>query len=115
MYPALFFGTSFGIVEPLTLKLFSMSSALGLCGSFSPQINSKASAVTFAIQLCTTYNEKSRTCSVDTKKAQKIFNFITQNVNLPDVNKDAYAEIAEDFKPYIEGILKGLEAKLQTS
>ena len=92
-----------------------MSSALGLCGSFSPQINSKASAVTYAIQLCTSYNEKSRTCSVDTKKAQKIFNFITQNVDLPDVNKDAYAEIAEDFKPHIEGILKGLEAKIQSS
>lgn len=92
-----------------------MSSALGLCGSIRPQINSKASAVTFAIQLCTTYNEKSRTCSVDTKKAQKIFNFITQNVELPDVAKDAYANIAEDLKPYMEGILKGLESKLQSS
>lgn len=92
-----------------------MSSALGLCGSISPQINSKASAVTYAIQLCVTYNEKSRTCSVDTKKAQRIFNFITQNVNLPDVAKDAYADIAEDLKPHMEGILKGLEAKLQSS
>ena len=92
-----------------------MSSALGLCGSFGPQINSKASAVTYAIQLCTAYNEKSRTCTVDTKKAQKIFSFITQNVNLPDVAKDTYAEMAEDFKPYLERILKGLETKLDSS
>lgn len=92
-----------------------MSSTLGLCGHIGSQINSKASAVTYAIQLCTSYNEKSRTFSVDTKKAQKIFNFITQNVNLPDVSKDTYADIAEDLKPHMEGILKGLEAKLQSS
>lgn len=89
-----------------------MSFALGLSG-INPQINSKASAVTYAIQLCTSFSAKSNTCSVDVKKAQRIFNFITQNVNLPDVSKDAYAEVLEDFKPYIEGILKGVEAKLQ--
>lgn len=92
-----------------------MSSALGLCGSFAPQITSKASAIAFSIQLCTSYNEKSRTCSVDIKKAQNIYNFITQNVQLPDVAKDTYAEMTEDFKPYIERILKGLEEKLQCS
>ncbi len=89
-----------------------MSSLLGISGSLGSQINSKASAVIYAINLSTTYNEKSRTCSVDTKKAQHIFNFITQNVNLPDVTKDAYADIAEDLKPYVERILKGLEDKL---
>lgn len=92
-----------------------MSSALGLCGSFAPQINSKASAVTYAIQLCTSFSAKSNTCSVDVKKAQRIFNFITQNVELPDVAKDTYAEMTEDFKPHIERILKGLEEKLQCS
>lgn len=92
-----------------------MSSALGLCGSFGPQITSKASAVAFSIQLCTSYNEKSRTCSVDINKAQNIYNFITQNVQLPDVAKDTYAEMTEDFKPYIERILKGLEEKLKCS
>lgn len=90
-----------------------MSSALGLCGSFGPQITSKASAIAFSIQLCTSYNEKSRTRSVDIKKAQNIYNFITQNVELPDVAKDTYAEMTEDFKPHIERILKGLEEKLQ--
>jgi hypothetical protein len=92
-----------------------MSVALGLRGSISPQINSKASAVIYAIQLCTSFNEKNNACSVDIKKAQSIFNFITQNVELPEVTKDAYADIAEDLKPYMEGILKGLEAKLQSS
>ena len=92
-----------------------MSVALGLRGSISPQINSKASAVIYAIQLCTSFNEKNNTCSVDIKKAQSIFNFITQNVELPEVTKDAYADIAEDLKPHMEGILKGLEAKLQSS
>ena len=91
-----------------------MSFALGISG-IKPQINSKASAVTYAIQLCTSFSAKSNTCSVDVKKAQKIFNCITQNVELPDVAKDTYAEIAEDFKPYLESILKGLEAKLQSS
>lgn len=89
-----------------------MSFAFGLSG-INPQINSKASAVTYAIQLCTSFSAKSNTCSVDVKKAQRIFNFITQNVELPDVAKDAYAEVLEDFKPYIESILKGAEAKLQ--
>lgn len=92
-----------------------MSSSLGLCGTFNPQINTKASAVIYAIQLCTSYNEKSRTCSVDTKKARKIFDFITQNVNLPDVAKDSYAEAIEDLKPYIERLLKWYEAKLDSS
>ncbi len=92
-----------------------MSSTLGLCGSFCPQITSKASAVAFSIQLCTSFNEKSRTCSVDIKKAQRIFNFIAQNVQLPDVPKDTFVEMAEDFKPHIEKILKGLEGKLQSS
>lgn len=92
-----------------------MNGLLGIGGAIGPQINSKASAVTYAIQLCTTFNEKSKTCSVDTKKAQKIFNFITHNVELPNVAKDAYAEIAEDFKPYLESVLKGLESKLRSS
>ena len=92
-----------------------MSGLLGVGGAIGTQINSKASAVAYAIQLCTSFNEKSRTCSVDTKKAQKIYNFITANVQLPDVAKDTYAEIAEDFKPYLDSILKGLEAKLQSS
>lgn len=91
-----------------------MSSLLGISGAIGTQINSKASAVAYVISLCTSYNEKSKTCSVDTKKAQKILNFVFQNVQLPDVAKDAYAEMAEDFKPYIEKILKGLETKLQT-
>ena len=87
-----------------------MSSLLGISGAIGTQINSKASAVAYVISLCTSYNEKSKTCSVDTKKAQKILNFVFQNVQL----QDAYAEMAEDFKPYIEKILKGLETKLQT-
>lgn len=91
-----------------------MSGLLGIGGTVGPQLISKASAVIYAIQLCISYNEKSKTCSIDTKKAQKIFNFITQNVNLPDVAKDTYSEIAEDFKPYVENILKGLEAKLDS-
>jgi hypothetical protein len=36
-------------------------------------------------------------------------------VQLPDVAKDTYAEMTEDFKPHIERILKGLEEKLQYS
>ena len=92
-----------------------MSGLLGVGGAIGPQINSKASAATYAIQLCTSYNEKSRTCSVDTKKARKILDFITQNVNLPDVAKDSYAEAIEDLKPYIERLLKRYEAKLDSS
>lgn len=91
-----------------------MSGLLGI-RSVGPQINSKASAVAYAISLCTSYNEKSNTCSVDVKKAQRILNFITQNVELPDVAKDAYAEVTEDFKPYLKSILKGLDAKLKSS
>lgn len=92
-----------------------MSGLFGIGGNLGPQLISKSSAVIYAIQLCISYDEKSKTCSIDTMKAQQIFNFIAQNVNLPDVAKDAYAEAMEDLKPYIERLLKGYEAKLDST
>lgn len=79
-----------------------------------PIVNSKASVIPYVIGLCTSYNEKNNTRSVDVVKAQKIFDFITKNVNLPDVAKEPCSDVMEKLEPTLEGLLKTLESKLQS-
>lgn len=55
---------------------------------------SKAGAISFAIMMCTTISAENGLRTVDYEGAQKLYDFITGNVNLPDVERDAYAEIA---------------------
>lgn len=56
---------------------------------------SKAGAISFAIMMCTTVSSESGLRSVDYEGAQKLYDFITGNVNLPDVERDAYAEMMD--------------------
>ena len=53
---------------------------------------SKAGAMSFAILMSTTYCEGGKR-SVDYDEAQKLYDFITKNVELPDVEKDSYSEM----------------------
>lgn len=65
-----------------------MDSVYSLCGGVAAPIDSKGSAISFAIVMCSSFSEKSKTRSVDYKKAQKLFDFICSNVKLPDVRPD---------------------------
>ena len=63
------------------------SYALGLgCGS--TVIDSKGAAIALALMMATNYCEAKNTRRTNYKKAQKIFDFICRNVNLPDVKSD---------------------------
>lgn len=72
-----------------------MESGYGLCSAVYPHVDSKASALTYAIQMSTHYNEKTKRVSVDLKKAKKIFQFFTDNVTLPEIKKDSTEELSE--------------------
>lgn len=81
------------------------------CGTVAP-LDSKGSAIYFAIVMSSSFSEKSRTRSVDYKKAQKLFDFICSNVNLPDVKSDGI----EQAGAMINGIIEGLRMqKAETS
>lgn len=54
--------------------------------------NSKAGAMSFAILMSSSLGENG-TRKVNYDEAKKLFDFITENVELPDVAKDSYSEI----------------------
>lgn len=53
---------------------------------------SRASAMSFAILMSSTYVEGGAR-RVDYDEAQKLFDFILKNVTLPDVETDSYADL----------------------
>ena len=61
--------------------------ALGL-GCCSTVIDSKGAAIAFAVMMSVEYPGGGKSPRVNYKKAQKLFNFISANVNLPDVKKN---------------------------
>lgn len=95
-----------------TLNFSSMDSVYSLCGSVAAPIDSKGSAISFAIVMCSSFSEKSKTRSVDYKKAQKLFDFICSNVKLPDVKPDGM----EQAGAMINGLIESLRMqKTETS
>ena len=66
-----------------------MSSAYvnACCGS-AAQLETKGAAIALALMMATDYCETKNTKRINYKKAQKIFDFICRNVNLPDVKED---------------------------
>ena len=57
----------------------------GICGLYLPrEIESKSAALLHAMGLASRRTEKG-VVIVDTKKAQKLYDFIKKNVDLPDV------------------------------
>ena len=66
-------------------KLVSMD---GICGLYLPrEIESKSAALLHAMDLASRRTEKG-VVIVDTKKAQKLYDFIKSNVELPEVKKN---------------------------
>ena len=64
----------------------------GSCGSYMTAFNSKAGAMSFAI-LMSLFLGEDGTRKVNYDEAKKLFDFITENVELPDVEKDSYSEM----------------------
>ena len=54
--------------------------------------NSKAGAMSFAILMSSSIGENG-TRKVDYDEAEKLYGFITEHVDLPNVEKDCYAEM----------------------
>lgn len=71
------------------------------CGTFS--IETKGAAIAFAIMYSVEYtsNGKNR---VNYKKAQKIFDFICKNVQLPDVRQDPMSSAGDMIKAALGGL-----------
>ena len=88
-----------------------MESGYGLCSAVYPHVDSKASALAYAIQMSTYYNEKTKRVSVDLKKAKRIFQFFTDNVTLPDVKKDSTEELSELYSTLVNTLTSLAEQK----
>ena len=64
----------------------------GSCGSNMTAFNSKAGAMSIAI-LMSLFLGEDGTRNVNYDESKKLFDFITENVALPDVEKDSYSEM----------------------
>lgn len=82
----------------------------GLCGLYLPrEVESKSAALLYAMDLASKRTEKGATI-VDTKKAQKIYNFIKSNVDLPDTRvhpENALLTKCETVLDAVGEVLKG--------
>lgn len=58
---------------------------------------SKAGAMSFAILMNTTINSEGQRV-IDYDETQKLFDFICASVNLPDVERDAMADMVDALK-----------------
>lgn len=79
----------------LLLKDFNFLSVMDLYGTSCSDMTafkSKAGAMSFAILMSSSIGENG-TRKVDYDEAQKLFDFICQNVELPDVEKDYYSSL----------------------
>lgn len=84
------------------INLLSMA-LYGTNGCDMTVFKSKAGAISFAIMMCTTISSENGLRTVNYEEAQKLYDFINGNVNLPDVERDAYAEMM-DCLPSLAGI-----------
>lgn len=66
-------------------------------GSDMTVFKSKAGAMSFAILMNTTINSDGHRV-VDYDETQKMFDFICASVNLPDVERDAMADMVDALK-----------------
>ena len=75
--------------------------SLGCC---STVIDSKGSAIYFAIVMSSLYSERNGARRVNYQKAQRLFDFICRNVKLPDVKPDGMEQAGAMIKEIIEGL-----------
>ena len=80
-----------------------MCSVSCCCGTVA-QIETKGAAIALALMMATTYCEAKNTKKTNYKKAQKIYDFIIRNVNLPDVKVNEM----EHLQLYVKSVLEEL-------
>lgn len=71
------------------------SSMNGICGLYLPrEVESKSAALLYSMDLASRRTEKGSVI-VDTKKAQKLYDFIKSNIELPDVKANPETPVLE--------------------
>lgn len=73
-------------------------------GCTTAPIDSKGTAMYFAILMSSSYCGQSGTRRINYKKAKKLFDFICSNVDLPEVKPDPMAHAEALFKSAIDSI-----------
>ena len=85
----------------------------GICGLYLPrEIESKSAALLHAMDLASRRTEKG-VVIVDTKKAQKLYNFITSNVELPDVKANSEEPILKKCSALLDTICETLGSAIE--
>ena len=79
----------------------------GLCGSNDSRLSSKASALEFAIAI-NSFCDQSGRVQVDYDGAKKLFDFITENVSLPEVCKGGAEELYGVYTGLVESLVQTL-------
>ena len=82
----------------------------GLYGSNDSRLSSKAGAMEFAIVMNTTSDEKGRTV-VDYKEAKKLFDFICNNVKIPEVGRDSMESLSDGYVQMMEMLVNEVAKK----
>lgn len=77
---------------------------LGLSGSPMSSLKSKADALKYAIEFTATGEYPNR--APDIKKAKELYNFICENVQLPDVETDQLSNSLNGFTSLMEKLTK---------
>ena len=78
----------------------------GSCGSEMTAFNSKAGAMSFAILMSSSIGENG-TRKVDYDEAEKLYGFITEHVDLPNVEKDSYSDLMESLARFAKANATG--------
>ena len=85
----------------------------GICGLYLPrEIESKSAALLHAMDLASRRTEKG-VVIVDTKKAQKLYNFITSNVELPDIKANSEEPILKKCSAVLDTICETLGSAIK--
>ena len=83
-------------------------------GTTSTEFSSRAFALAYAMNLATYTDRKSQRNKVDFKKAQKIYDFIMSNLDLPITSKSTSESMCEMYQGLIETLKEMVETKQQT-
>ncbi len=85
----------------------------GICGLYLPrEIESKSAALLHAMDLASRRTEKG-VVIVDTKKAQKLYDFITKNVDLPDVKTNPEEPFLKKCSAVLDTICETLGSAIE--
>lgn len=80
-------------------------------GTTSTEFSSRSFALYYAMNLATHTDRKSQRNKVDFKKAQKIYDFILSNLDLPITSKSTSESMCEMYNTLIETLKESLEKK----